>query len=110
MWTGWHWSGDAGSPGFGSYWTFIYVAVDTVFADANEDGTVDILDYDQLALGWGSTGLISGWEIGEFTADGTVDLSDYDSLALNWNQVYVPEPVTLTLLGLGGVALLRRRK
>ena len=106
-------SGDASNPGFGSgYSTFIYIAVDTVMADADEDGQVNLADYNKLAFGWGSTGLVSGWEVGEFNADGDVNLADYNILAFNWGSVYsaIPEPVTLTLLSLGGIALLRRRR
>ena len=107
-------SGDGDNPGdIATYQTFLYIPVSTLAGDTDEDQDVDLTDYDNLAYGWGSTGLMTGWEIGEFTADGVVDLDDYDVLAFNWGGTYpgaIPEPVTLTLLSLGGVALLRRRK
>jgi hypothetical protein len=34
----------------------------------------------------------------------TVDIGDFDNLTL------VPEPATMSLLGLGGLAMLRRRR
>ena len=41
----------------------------------------------------------------------TIDLyaSDWTTLLDSWN-VYVPEPMTISMLGLGGLFLLRRRK
>jgi hypothetical protein len=106
-------SGDGNNAGdLSTYPSFLYVAYDTLHGDSDEDQDVDIDDYDNLAYGWGTTGLMTGYNIGEFNADGVVDLDDYDILAFNWGGTYpgIPEPVTLTLLSLGGVALLRRRK
>ncbi len=87
--------------------------------DANYDGAVDILDLDILALHWGDTG--ASWTDGDFDQSGIVDILDLNLLADNWgiggatgmaglsNVFIVPEPVTLGLFGIGGLALLRRR-
>ncbi|MEM9294753.1 MAG: dockerin type I domain-containing protein [Planctomycetota bacterium] len=84
--------------------------------DANNDGTVDLLDFDVLAQNFGSnTG--NGATDGDFNADGTVDLLDFDILAQNFGSSSpaalpgaVPEPAGLAMLGLGAAALLRGRR
>ena len=48
------------------------------------------------------------------SGDGFIGLDDLDIVLNNWNagtapsQSNVPEPISLTLLGLGGLAVLRR--
>jgi hypothetical protein len=86
----------------------------TFIGDANLDGQVNAEDLNALALSWRST-FATSWSQGDFNADGTVNASDLNELALNWRSGVaaaasapaVPEPSSLTLLLLGGLALLR---
>jgi len=81
----------------------------TFRADFNTDGAVDLADLTILRTNSGLTG--QGFADGDTNCDGTVDLADLTTLrGLSGSSVSgVPEPVTIGLLGLGTVALLRRR-
>ena len=53
------------------------------------------------------------WTVGNFTEDDVVDGADYTVWADEYNPPptsAVPEPATLALLGLAGLAVLRRRR
>lgn len=73
---------------------------------------VDLNDLIDPASGWvlrnagavSDTGWIAGW--GEFDPDGTGDANAYNRLFL----IQIPEPATLTLLALAGLAALARRR
>jgi len=95
----------------------------TLRGDANQDGIVDVTDLGRLGLNFTdavSAGTQDGWSSGDFNSDGVVDVTDLGALGLNFSQsvsppasgapVVVPEPASLMLLGLGGLALLRRRR
>jgi hypothetical protein len=92
--------------------------------DSDNSGTVDVVDLGVLAKWYDSTGLptsavdpfgAGSWQKGDFTNDGNVDVVDLGVLAKNYDWIgapatAVPEPMTLSLLGLAAAAFLRRRK
>jgi len=89
----------------------------TIFTtgDANGDGYVDDDDLSLLLSNWTGAGGSGGtWATGDFDQDGGVSDDDLSLLLGNWTGppppgAAVPEPGTLALLTVGGVALIRRR-
>ncbi len=85
--------------------------------DANHDGIVSADDYGSVQLHFGETG--DPGILGDANFDGVVSADDYGAVGVgagncNFGCVYlvppVPEPTTLGLLLVGGLAMLRRRR
>ncbi|MEM6751343.1 MAG: alpha-amylase family glycosyl hydrolase, partial [Planctomycetota bacterium] len=85
---------------------YVELVTTTLAGDANDDGVVDLLDFDILAQNFGQgPGFLSGPSGGDFNGDGVVDLLDFDTLAQNFgssNPATVPEPATAALITLAG--------
>ena len=109
----------------------------TLPGDANLDGTVDFNDLVKLAQSYNTTVSAttdSWWFHGDFTYDGVNDFNDLVKLAQNYNTVLlgappvvqgasaafeadvarafssIPEPGTMSVLAIGALALLKRRR
>ncbi len=102
---------------------FFDLANDPVLpGDANGDGVVNLADFGILRANFGST--MGTFATGDFNGDMLVNLADFGILRANfgssnasdvaaldaWYATVVPEPASLALAGMSGLALLRRRR
>lgn len=111
---------------------------DTLLGDTNDNGMVDVIDLGNLATNYGATSGKT-WVQGDFDLNGTVDVIDLGNMATNYGSSLsgaptsapgsseaqamsanslaiveahssaVPEPASVSVLGLTGLALVRRR-
>ena len=89
----------------------IRAIVNLLDGDANRDGAVSADDYASVQSNFGDTG--APGLPGDANGDGSVSADDYASVQGNFGSTQgmpIPEPATLSLLVLGGLAMLSRRK
>ena len=82
--------------------------------DLNGDGFVGVYDLNIVLSNWNQNVTPGDLLSGDPTGEGFVGVDDLNLVLANWNSDnppsadVVPEPTTLALLGLGGLAILRR--
>ncbi len=106
-----------GGPGdaetYGLAWRVFPDAGSALPGDANLDGRADGADYTLWADNFQTAD--KTWFEGDFNGDGYVDGADYTLWSDNYTPAHgagaaVPEPATVSVLALGGIAVIRRRR
>jgi hypothetical protein len=99
----------------GTDWDSVLATVTTngLEGDLDEDGFVGINDLNLVLANWNQS-IPPGDARADPTGDNYVGIEDLNKVLGNWNAgtppaAAVPEPTGLALLGLGGLAVLRRR-
>ncbi len=105
---------------------FIAMSLTGVDGDVNQDGVLNGDDVDDFIAGWNSRRLVNGQELGDLISlsrgdlnfDGRVDI--FDAVLLDnaltgqglagLSFAALPEPTTLAILGIGALAIGRRRR
>ncbi len=98
---------DASDPGV-TYGAVDIGAVEVALlaGDADLNRVTDFKDYIVLERNFGKTS--ATWAMGDFDGNAVVDFKDYIILEGSFGKS-VPEPMTLVLLAIGGLAMLRRK-
>jgi hypothetical protein len=115
-------------PGELNYWMYdgsrmghidMTLVAPALEGDYNDDAFVGQGDLDLVLLNWGDTGdtggAPEGWVNDAPAAGDLIGQGYLDKVLLNWGEgtaptSTVPEPLTMTLLGLGGACVLARRR
>ena len=112
-----------GSPGAGLAYDVAYNANSVLLSvinaglagDLNNDGFVGVDDLNIVLVNWNQT-VPPGDAAADPSGDNYVGVDDLNIVLVNWNNgtppvdnTSIPEPASALLLGLGGLALIRRR-
>ena len=109
------------------------IAMVTWGGDATLDGKINIDDYGRIDANVSQSGTVFGWYNGDFNYDGAINIDDYGiidgniskqgeafptagaalagaALATADGVSAVPEPASLSLIALGAMGMMRRRR